>query len=260
MYLTAQTMFRSLPASLPKQQLFAEGVVYTMLLLRRRLFYVGLLTGHIPSALCLWWSFSYTTPAGQTEKNMILRCLDDDKMSSLDSKLVTLVGAVKADAQGDVSAARGQFNLIDLKDLSEFDLLWKKSVEYLFAGQEEKAFAMIRFGSVHFSMPVIVHTLEQLMDYTRNEDLKIRIAASLNSYLPSKYTLRSIAMRYENNGEQLLAREYHEIAAASGDRESQEWMVKCLESLPDNRKSKYDDKNLEFWKALLKDTGGAGNK
>src|SRR5271170_1314758 len=106
-------MFRGIPAIAthfqrlkpPRPEIFDLAHV-----IRRRLFYTGLLAGHVPSALCLWWSISYDTPTGQSEKDMILRCLADDvELMSIGVKFLQLAHAVKADAVGDVKAAREWF-------------------------------------------------------------------------------------------------------------------------------------------------------
>jgi hypothetical protein len=253
LYLTAQTMFRNLPASTQSGEYLVSANVFEWgLQLRRRLFYVGLLGGHIPSALCLWWSFSYNILPGQIEKDMILRCLDDARVNSLETKFNILAKVVKADAEGDVFTASNLFAKLDKKDLAGFDLLWKKRVEYLFAMDEEAAFAMIRVGSAWFSTPMIVHALEQFLDYTKNEDMKIRIAITLNSYSP-KYTFNTIAQRYEQKGDIMMAREYHEIAAASGDEQSQVWMI-------DYFGTKSQGSHVEFWKGVLSRKTQEGEK
>jgi hypothetical protein len=251
-YLTAQTMFRSTPDLRGMRDIVVPEIYEMGLMIRRRLFYAGLLGGHIPSALCLWWSFSYDTPAGQVEKEMILRCLDDTNVVSLGPNIVALVKAVKADALNDVNGARASFDGLDKMDLGEFDLIWKKKVEYLFAVDEDRALASIIHGRRWFAAPVIVQLLEELRGYTKNEQMKLRIAIHLLSYSP-KYTYKSIAQDYEKAGDELMAREYHELAGATGDKESQGWMVKYLERLAKGSwvRKDFHEKQLELWKKMV---------
>lgn len=225
-------MFRSIPAIAthfkkvkpPRPEIFELAHV-----IRRRLFYLGLLAGHIPSALCLWWSISYDTPTGLSEKDMILQCLADDTNSlQHGSKVLRLAQAVKADAKGDVKTARVWFDKLEGEDLGEFDLLWKKRVEYLFAVDERKAMVTALMGVKSFSMPVIVHTMEQLLDYSKDDNLKAQIHLYLQS-MSSKYTLAGVAQIYEKSGDIMMAREYHEIAGRTGNKDSQRWMVEYLE-------------------------------
>jgi hypothetical protein len=255
-YLAAQTMFRSVPDEAPRDLSITPDMYEKGLMLRRRLFYAGLLAGHIPSALALWWSFPYDTPAGQVEKNTIVACLDDKKILPLGPRFVNLAKAVKADAIDDVSSARKHFGLLQEKDLAEFDLLWKKRVEYLFAVNEEKALATIVHGRRWFSAPVIVHSLEQLLQYTNNDKTKLRISIQLISYL-RKYTHASVAKEYERLGDESMAREYHEIAGAMGNKESQEWMVNYLEQMTrgtwNPRRRLLYNKQLASWKRMLDD-------
>jgi hypothetical protein len=222
------------------------------LMIRRRLFYAGLLGGHVPSALCLWWSFSYDTPAGQVEKEMILRCLEDSDVTSLGPIIITLVKAVRADAINDVKEARKCFDETEKMDLGEFDLLWKKSMEYLFAVNEDMALVRIIQGRRWFAAPVIVQLLEELRGYTTSEQMKLRIAIQLLAYSP-KYTYKDIALTYEKAGDELMAREYHEIAGATGDKESQEWMVGYLERLVNESRTRkeFHKKQLEMWKKMV---------
>jgi len=161
---------------------------------------------------------------------MILRCLaDDTNILHLGSKVLRLAQAVKADAKGDVKAARDWFDKLEGEDLGEFDLLWKKRVEYMFAVDERKAMVTTLMGIKSFSMPVLVHTMEQLLDFTKDNNLKVQIHLYLQS-MSSKYTLAGVARIYEQNGDIMMAREYHEIAGRTGNKESQRWMVEYLET------------------------------
>jgi hypothetical protein len=252
-YLTAQTMFRPIPDAEIRNPSIIPDIYEKGLILRRRLFYAGSLAGHIPSALSLWWSISYDTPAGLAEKIMILGCLNEQKVSALGPKFVNISNAVTADAVDDVSRARKYFGLIDEADVSEFELLWKKRVEYMFAVNEEKALATILYGRRWFSAPVIVHSLEQLREYTNNEKTKLRIAIQLISYLP-EYTHARIAKEYEHMGQELMAREYHEIAGATGNKESQAWIMNYLEKMAKQtwnpRRRALYNKQRESWKII----------
>jgi hypothetical protein len=252
LYLTAQTMFRSPPDNRWMREKVVPEMYEIGLMIRRRLFYAGLLGGHVPSALCLWWSFSYDTTAGQVEKEMILRCLDDSDVTSLGPIIITLVKAVKADAVNDVKEARKCFDETEKMDLGEFDLLWKKSLEYLFAVNEDMALVRIIQGRRWFPAPVIVQLLEELRGYTQSEQMKLRIAIQLLAYSP-KYTYKDIALTYEKAGDELMAREYHEIAGATGDKESQEWMVGYLERLVNGSRTRkeFHKKQLEMWKKMV---------
>jgi hypothetical protein len=50
-----------------------------------------------------------------------------------------------------------------------------------------------------------------------------------------------------------MAREYHEIAGATGDKESQEWMVGYLERLVNGSRTRkeFHKKQLEMWKKMV---------
>jgi hypothetical protein len=252
LYLTAQTMFRSLPDTRAMREKVVSEVYEMNLMIRRRLFYAGLLGGHIPSALCLWWSFSYDTDAGKVEKEMILRCLEDNNVFSLVPKLRALVKAVKADALGDVKEARNSFDELDNLDLGEFDLIWKKKMEYLFAVDEERVLSSILQGRRWFAAPMIVQLLEELREFTKDEQMKLRIAIHLLAY-SSKYTFKDIAQEYERRGDKMMASEYYEIAGATGDKESQGWMVDHLERLAKGSwlRKEFHEKRLELWKKLV---------
>jgi len=251
-------MFRSIPAIAthfqrikpPRPDIFDLAQV-----IRRRLFYMGLLAGHIPSALCLWWSISYDNPTGHSEKDMILRCLaDDTETSMLGSKVMRLAQALKADAKGDVKTARDWFDKLEGEDLGEFDLLWKKRVEYMFAVDEIKAMVATLMGVNSFSTPVIVHTLEQLLHYSKDDNIKIQIHLYLQS-MSSNYTLSGVAELYERKGDIMMAREYHELAGRTGNKDSQCWMVEYLEKRKAEAywfKRTQIDRELFAWRNLAK--------
>jgi len=213
---------------------------------------MGLLAGHVPSALCLWWSISYDIPTGNSEKKMILQCLADDmQLISLGAKVITLAHAVKVDAVGDVTAAREWFDKLEDEDLAEFDLLWKKRVEYMFAVDERKAMITTLKGLTMFSMPVIIHTMQQLLDYSKDDSLKIQIYLYLQSLSP-KYTLTGVAQMYEKMGDRMMAREYHEIGGRLGNKDSQRWMVGYLEKKKAEALFKKSalDRELFAWRML----------
>ena len=249
-------MCRSLPAIAthsrrlkpPRPEIFDLAHV-----VRRRLFYAGLLAGHVPSALGLWWSISYDTPTGQSEKEMILRCLaDDGGLYSIAYRYLTLALAVRADAVGDVKTAREWFDKLEGVEIEELDLLWKKRVEYMFAVDERKAMTTTLKGVTQLSMPVIIHTLEQLLDYSKDDSLKVQIYLYLQS-VSSKYTLTGVAQIYEQKGDKMMAREYHEIAGRLGNKDSQRWMVDYLEKKKAESwfKKSVLDRELSAWRTLV---------
>jgi hypothetical protein len=253
LYLTAQTMFRSIPDSAGPHQYNVSPEIYDLgLLIRRRLFYIGLMMGHVQSALCLWWSFSYDTAAGKAEKEMIFRCLNMSREEILPARIQTLTDAVNADVVGNISLARKKFEALEAKDFGEYELLWKKRGEYYYATDEEHALAWIWGGRDLFPAPVVVATLEQFLHYTKNEAMKVRVSLYLSCYLPN-YTFRSIAEQYEKLGDRLMAREYHELGGSTGDKESQAWMVNFVED--EMRKPWLRTpalaQQLESWKKLL---------
>jgi hypothetical protein len=258
LYLTAQTMFRTPPDTRGMRENAPPEIYEMNLMIRRRLFYAGLLGGHIPSAICLWWSFSYDTAAGRVEKEMILRCLDNTNVASLGLKFIALVKAVKADALDDVKEARKNFDELENMNLGEFDLIWKKKMEYLFAVDGERALSSIIHGRKWFAAPMIVQLLEELREFTKDEQLKLRIAIYLLAY-SSKYTYKDIAQDYERMGDKLMAGEYYELAGATGDKESQRWMVDYLEMLAKGSwlRKEFHEKRLELWKKMV---GGEDSK
>ena len=244
-------MFHSRPDA-PKPRMDARPEIYEMLLhIRRRLFYVGLLTGHIQSALCLWWSFSYDMPAGRVEKEMILRCLDDERSAALSPLEQILVQAVKADAKGNAKEARANFERVGISAVAEYELLWKRRNEYLFAVDEEKALFHIWIGLAAFPAPIVIHSLKQLLAYTKDERLKIRIEIYLMT-LNRNRSVKTIAQSYERIGDIMMAREYYEAAAATGDKEGLAWMREYLGKMAKEswfRRRMYY-KQLEVWKKL----------
>src|SRR5579871_2977376 len=244
-------MFRSIPDSAgPRQQTTDPGVYELGLLLRRRLFYIGLLSGHTQSALCLWWSFSYSTPAGKAEKEMILRCLES--VTHVSPKVNTLVEAVKADAADDIKRARKHLDTLEINDFPEYDLLWKRRAEFLYAVDQEKALAWIWAGRDLFPAPVIVAILEQFKSFTKDEYMKLRISLYLSCY-SSNYTFNLIAKQYETLGNKLMAREYYELGGATGDKASQAWMVQYIQDEMRNSwlKRRTHVRQLESWKSML---------
>jgi hypothetical protein len=261
LYRTAQTMFRSRPdlATLREREKVTSEVFMMNVKLQRRLFYAGLLAGHIPSALCLWWSLSYNLPEGKAEREMILRCLDDDKAVILGKKINTLVKAVKADAAGDIVGARTNFDALDELNIGEFETLWKLRVEYLFAVNEEKALSIIIAGRRWFPATDILQMLTKFSEYTKNERMKTRLKVYRLSYFPTNEAFRDVAKTYDVMGEKMMAREYYEIAGLAGDKDSQKWMVEFLENMERTawmRNSGYG-KSIDTWRGML---GGAPKK
>ena len=183
---------------------------------------------------------------------MILRALDSAKAKTISPKMLALVEAVIADGTGDTSQARKQFDTLDITDFAEYDLLWKKRGEYFFAIDQEKALAWIWAGRELFSAPVIVAMLEEFLNYTQDQHMKIRISIYLLCYSPN-YTYKTIAKLYENVGDKMMAREYHELSGALGDKESQTWMLEYLQSVIRSSWGKRPDlsKQLESWKMML---------
>jgi hypothetical protein len=255
LYLTAQTMFRSRPdsATLRERDKVPTAIFNMGVILQRRLFYAGLFAGHIPSALCLWWSLRYDLPEGKFERDMILRCLDEDKALLLGKKISTLVKALKADAAGDISAARGHFDALDDLNIMEFQSVWKLRVEYLFAINEEKALANIISGQRWLPATDVVQMLSKLSEYTKDEGMRTRLGIYRLSYFPTQEEFRKVAERYDGLGQKMMAREYYEIAGMAGDRESQEWMVQYLLTMGRKTwlKRPAYAKALETWKGML---------
>jgi len=124
-------------------------------------------------------------------------------------------------------------------------------VEYLFAEDERKAMITTLKGVKMFSMPVIIHTLEQLLEYSKDDSLKIQIYLYLQS-VSSKYTLTGVAQIYEQKGDKMMAREYHEIGGRLGNKDSQRWMVDYLEKKKTESwfKKSALDRELFAWKKL----------
>jgi len=184
---------------------------------------------------------------------MILRCLaDDGGLYSIAYRYMTLALAVRADAAGDVKTTREWFDKLEGVEIEELDLLWKKRVEYMFAVDERKAMTTTLKGFTQLSMPVIIHTLEQLLDYSKDDSLKIQIYLYLQS-VSSKYTLTGIAQIYEQKGDKLMAREYHEIGGRLGNKDSQRWMVDYLEKKRAESwfKKSALDRELSAWRTLV---------
>lgn len=186
------------------------------------------------------------------EKEMILKCLDDTRVALLGPTIVALARAVKADAVDDVRRARKAYEALDRMDLGEYDLLWKKKMEYLFAVDEDKALAGILHGRRWFPAPVIVFLLEALRAYTKDEERRLRYTIHLLEY-SSNYSYKVIARQYEDTGDESMAREYHELAGATGDKESQEWMIGYLERLAKQSwlREEFHRKQLESWKKMI---------
>jgi hypothetical protein len=211
------------------------------------------LGGHIPSALWLWSAVPYDSPAGKLEEELILRCLDDAKAYSIGKNIGILARAVKADIAGDVKGARANYDLLDGFDLGEFDFLWKRRVEYLFAVNEERTLEAILSGILSITAYMIANMLEELLKFTKDEKMKIRVSIHLHEFLPSKYTFNSIAKGYDRMGDTMMAREYYEIAGATGDKESQEWVAEYLENKvkKSGLRGKIYSKELHSWKRMM---------
>ena len=99
---------------------------------------------------------------------------------------------------------------------------------------------------------MIVQLLQELREHTKNEQLKLRIAIHLLNY-SSQYTYNFIAKEYEKSGDELMAREYHELAGATGDKKSQAWMINYLERLAKQSWTRraVHEKHLELWKKMV---------
>jgi hypothetical protein len=228
-----------------------RDVIDVSLLIRLRLFYMGLLAGDTFSALCLW--SPYDTPEQRQVEEMIVRCLDNEDVNSLGQEFVILVQAVKADIVGNEDEARKYYNQFEPKHFVEMEFIWKRCVQYLFAVDEEKALEAILRGIPLIPPTMIADTLEELLDFTDDEKMKMRLSIRLHEFLPNKYTYNSIAESYDRRGDILMAREYHELAGAIGDKESQKWMEGYLERLYKlstfKKKSYY--KELHSWRRLI---------
>lgn len=250
-------MFRPLPDSATRGQPTIRPHINEMqLLIRRRLFYVGLLGAHVQSALALWWSFNYDNPAGKVEKEMILRCLTDDRLQDMGQDTLTIANAVKADAAGDFNQARTYFAMLRRRVPKDFDLIWKRCCEYMIAVNEESALDLILRGLTWFPPAMIVHSLEQLLAYTKNERLKIRVQIYLMSFT-SRHSPKTIGQSYERIGDIEMAREYYEMAGAGGCEESQVWMREYLEKMVKNSglwRKQYYQRQLDAWKRFIEET------
>ena len=228
-----------------------RDVIDVSLLIRLRLFYMGLLAGDTFSALSLW--SPYDTPEQKLVEKMIVRCLDNEQTNLLGQEFVILVQAVKADIVGNEDEARKFYNQFDPKHFVEMEFIWKRCVQYLFAVNQEKALEAILCGIPRIPPTMIANTLEELLDFTEDERMKMRISIRLHEFLPNKYTYNSIAESYDRRGDIMMAREYHELAGAIGDKESQEWMVEYLKNMTKQslykRKTYY--KELQAWRKLM---------
>jgi hypothetical protein len=236
LYLAAQTLFRQLPASASAREIalpedIDQTIFYSCSAIRFRLFYAGLLAGHVPSALWLWSVIRYDTPEGKAEEEMILRCLGDENLKSVKKEIATLAKAVKTDAAGDGDGASKFYNQLQGLSLGEFEFLWKRQVEHYYAVDAERAFQIIMSGVPWVSPPLITTTLEQFLGDTRNPQMKLRLALQLHEYNPMKYSIHDIAKRYDALGETGIAAEWHELAGAQGNKDSQAWMVKYFEMM-----------------------------
>jgi hypothetical protein len=252
LYRTTQTMFRPLPASVHALQQYEDfDLNSNMLSLRFRLFRTGLLAGHIPSALWLWLAVPYDTPERKLEREFILRCLDDEKVNLVGKHIGILVKAVKADVAGDIKGALSYFHILDKLGLGEFEHLWKRRIQLLFAEHKQRALDAILSGIPWITAYMIANTLEELRNLTEDEQMKIRLSIHLHEFLPNKYTIKSIAESYESMGDTLMAREYYEIAGATGDKESQEWIGLYLMNKVMRRPSAENAKALESWRRMM---------
>lgn len=221
------------------------------LLIRLRLFFMGLLAGDTFSALCLW--SPYDTPEQKLVEEMIVRCLDNEQVNLLGQEFVILAQAVKADIAGNEDEARKFYNQFEPKHFMEMEFIWKRCIQYLFAVDEEKALEAILRGIPRIPPTMIAHTLEELLDFTEDERMKIRLSIRLHEFLPNKYTYNRIAESCERMGDVLMAREYHELAGAIGDKESQEWMETYLEKMykQSKFKRKVQYKELQSWRRFM---------
>jgi hypothetical protein len=255
-YLTAQTIFRPIPAfDMPKINV-DENVYVSSLFLRRRLFCAGLLRGHIPSAICLWDPNYLDKPNIDSESSMILRCLDEKRVHSLPDALRIIAKGIKADGEGNQNRFMSEFGRLEGTDISEYDLPWSRYIKILIETDERKALVKIREGTKWFPATVIVLLLETLLQHTKNAEMKVLAVLNL-SLLSSKYSVKDVTKIYEDKGDNAMAREYREISAMYGDQESQEWLIRFLESQNEPRSwfggKKDNRKEIEYWKQLLID-------
>src|SRR5579859_6936202 len=171
MYLAAQTMFRSIPDAFGAANVTAG---FNSMIVRRRLFYAGILSGHVPSALGIYATIAWGGSLSGVEQELVLRCLkDESKVAALGPKYATIIKAVKADAAGDTDEARTQFTNLSTDDLVEFNNLWRRKVEYLFAVDEERALASIILERGVFSSADIILLLQQLLKHTKSIKMQI---------------------------------------------------------------------------------------
>ena len=228
-----------------------RDIIDISLLIRLRLFYMGLLAGDTFSALCLW--SPYDTAEQKLVEEMIVRCLDNEQVNLLGQEFVILIQAIKADIAGNEDEARKYYNQFEPKHFVEMEFIWKRCVQYLFAVDEEKALEAILRGIPRIPPTIIANTLEELLDFTGDEKMKIRLSIRLHEFLPNKYTYNSIAESYDRKGDILMAREYHELAGAIGDKESQEWMEGYLEKMYKQSRFKRNSyyKELQSWRRLM---------
>lgn len=254
-YLTAQTMFRNLPLATPQWQMDIPVFGLNMLI-RRRLFYVGLLAGHVRSALALWGG-----SMDDKENDLILRCLDHaSAKATLDDQKSALIQLVRADAAGDITTAFEICNKLlelDKAALDEYEWLWMRRNNWIFEQgpkeNQEKGISDIWDGRGVYSAPLIFHALEKFYNRTIDKHLKVRFLTHLVACSHKHYGPQELAEAYQDTGDVEMAREWHEIAAALGNRESREWLQNYLtrmvtESNWWNRRERV--RQLQRWKEL----------
>jgi len=212
-----------------------------------------LLAGHVPSALWLWSVVPYDNPEGNAEKEMILRCLSDKNLQTVKKDIAILANAVKADEAGDSAGARKLYGQLGRLSLGEFEFLWKRRVEYLYAVDEEAALGTIISGVAWVASPLIAATLEEFLRISTNKKTQVRLAIQLHDYNPRKYSINDIAKRYEVLGDEMMAAGWHELAGAQGNKDSQAWLVKYLEGMGKVSwfRGRTYRKRLDRWKQFI---------
>jgi len=167
--------------------------------------------------------------------------------------MVILANAVRADEAGDIAGARKFYGQLRGLSLGEFEFLWKRQVEYLYAVDEEAALETIISGVPWVAPPLIAVTLEQFLGLTTNKKMQVRLAVQLHDYNPRKYSISNIANRYEELGDKTMAAGWHELAGAQGNKDSQAWLVKYFEDIAQLSwfRGRTYRKRLDRWKQLI---------
>jgi hypothetical protein len=232
LFLTANTIFRNPPdLDIPLEKLFpSTGRVYAhCLILQRRLFYLGLYAGHVPSALTLWRSLSAHPELLPTETAWILRCLKQPKLEKETDELRTLADICLKDHVGDVPGAIKSFSTLELSVLAPYETLWRRSTElHLQLNKIDKAVSTVLSGRALFSERPISHLLRHLHAVAPPEwKMSLHVQLIPFSYGTKDFTWKTAAEGYEARGERALAREFYEMDAwINLDRGSREWVLR----------------------------------